>query len=314
MPKPPLRDNSDDDSDDSDDFARQETLVEKSDAMAREYSARRALRLRQEQAQRRSSEPPAAPLPAADERPRSSPRVTAPPRPGRAVEPLHLGAGELDRVPPARPPRDERPAPGLARKTSAPPAPPPLPRHAPPASPPAPRDRAQPGLREESPASRLDQLAMELEELLRELRHGWRNLGTADRVTLISSVFVIAGVFTPWLSDPAHPLRIGLLSGGVLHLALAIAAVVLIVTGTPGAFGGIGSSSPRARAHRQRRTSLWLVLIGSASTFLGAYLLLVHGLAKSPSWPVEVHVGFYWTLAAGTGLSYGGFARFSSPS
>jgi hypothetical protein len=59
-----------------------------------------------------------------------------------------------------------------------------------------------------------------------------------------------------------------------------------------------------------RRTSLWHILIGSLSTFLGAYFLLTYGLMRSPEWNIKIHFGLYWTLAWGLGLSYGGFARF----
>lgn len=271
--------------------------MEKSDAMAREYSASREIRLREERVRRLSMEPAEPRRSSSSERRERPSRGSS--RKERAAEPLAKDAAPRisDPFPPLRRERTGARDRGAARDE-------PLPR-AEPVVPEALR-------REERRESSLDLLAMELEELLREFRHGWRNLQAADRTTLVSSVFVIAGVFMPWISDPAHSLQIGLFSGGILHLALAIAAFALVVKGTPGAFGGIGGASRRERAHRHRRTSLWLVLIGAASTFLGTLLLLVYGLQKGPDWSVEFHLGFYWTLAAGTGLSYGGFARFTS--
>jgi hypothetical protein len=153
----------------------------------------------------------------------------------------------------------------------------------------------------------MDLLAMELEEQVREARFGWRSLRASDRVTLICVVFVIAGVLMPWRSDPAHPMQIGLLSGGVLHLAIALASGVLVLRSARSA----GVRAVRDDLLRQRRYSLWLVLLGALSTFLGAFLLLLFGLEKAPDWPVRIHFGIYWTLVCGTGLSYGGFARFS---
>lgn len=303
MPKPRVPD-------DDDDFelSRQETVVEKSDAMAREYSASREIRLREERVRRLSIEPAEPRRPSSERRERSArPSSGTSSRRERGsergteriserveAEPQKGGARISDPFPPLR---QGRPS---AKERGAP-----LPRAEPVApTPPAAHRREAPT------TSSLDLLAMELEELLRELRHGWRNLGAADRTTLSSAVFVIAGVFMPWVSDPAHSLELGLFAGGVVHLALAVAAIAVIVKGTPGAFGGIGGPSRKERAFRHRRASLWLVLLGAASTFLGALLLLVYGLQKGPDWEVQLHFGFYWTLAAGTGLSYGGFARF----
>lgn len=267
----------------------QETIVEKSDAMAREYSAGREIRLREERVRRLSLEP--------QER---RPQAVLPGRPVRPAAPRREREAGGAPTEPRRERLSQIPAP---RREAAGHRAEPLPRSEPlpPAVTPSPA---------EGPPPR-DLLAMELEELLRELRHGWRNLGWGDRVTLFSSVALIAGVFMPWVTDPAHTLQPGLFVGGLPHLAFALFACVLVVKGTPGAFGGIGGASPRERAHRYRRASLWLVLSGAASTLLGAYLMLVFGLQKAPDWPVELHFGLYWTLAAGTGLSYGGYVRFS---
>lgn len=264
------------DDDVHDELSRQETLVEKSDAMAREFSESREIRLREERVRRLSAEPAKSPSRLARKKRTSSSRLSDPFPPLRKERPREKSAARADALP-----RQD---------------------------PVAPRPLLDP---EPKPTSAADQLAMELEELLRELRHGWRNLSFADRTTLISAVFVMAGVFMPWISDPAHPLKLGLFAGGILHLAIALAAIALVMRSAPNAFGGIRQSR-REEQHRYRRSALWLVLLGAASTFIGAFLVLAYGLQKTPEWPVNLHFGIYWTLAAGTGLSYGGLARFST--
>lgn len=222
---------------------------------------------------------------------------------------IRLREDRVRRIDPPEPRAKERP-PARARKER-----PPLPSRRPP---PADEDKTRkadllptvppvaPLPPPARPKSGLDTLAVELEELLRDGRVGWRNLAAGDRITLGAAVGVLAGVFMPWVSDPAHTLQVGLLSGGVLHLALALAATAVVLRGPVPA---TGRRRRRGEVAQKRRAALWLVLLGAASTVAGAYLLLVYGFSKAPDWPVRVHFGLYWTLAAGTGLSYGGFAR-----
>lgn len=156
----------------------------------------------------------------------------------------------------------------------------------------------------------LDMLAIEIEALIMSVRSGWRHLGAGDRTTLIAAVFVIAGVLMPWMSTKAAPLQIGLNAGGLVHLAFAIASVVIVVRGQQKATTKVLALTPRELDETQRRHSLFIVLLGFASTVFSAYLVVVYGLSKSSDWPVKFHFGMYWTLAMSTGLSYGGFARF----
>jgi hypothetical protein len=97
-------------------------------------------------------------------------------------------------------------------------------------------------------------------------------------------------------------------SKGRVHGALAVAAIALALgRGKDAAHG-----SSRTVDRTARRASLFHVLLGALSTVVGAALLVYWGFVKSPTHPIDVHLGFYWTLAMGTGLSYGGFARFGS--
>lgn len=301
-------------SDDEDErFGRTATLIEKSDHLAREYSREREIRQQAGSRARRLDLPPGTDAENRSLRSRSreaapdeGTEIAPPPRPPReareAREPRE--PRELKDAPPAardpsraRPKTGERPAvrtptpPAHERAEPLPSAPPVAPRPPPPA-----------------PRSALDDLAVELEELVREMRFGWRALSTADRVTTLAAISVLAGVLMPWVSDPAHSLRVGLLSGGVIHFALAVMALVLLRRSS--ALRGLRMTR-RDEVAQHRRISLWLVLLGAASTLAGAYLLLLYGVAKTDTWPVQLHFGLYWTLVSGTGLSYGGYARFS---
>lgn len=154
--------------------------------------------------------------------------------------------------------------------------------------------------------SMLDDVATELEELLRDLRAGWRRFAGADRLTFLSALLVLIGTLLPWTSV-GKTMNPGIVIGGGLHAALAVAAIALCV----GRARRTDLSS-RDRALRARRASLWHLLIGAASMALGAYFLVVFGLQRSSSSGLEIRYGLYVTLAAGMGLSYGGFARFWS--
>ncbi len=166
-----------------------------------------------------------------------------------------------------------------------------------------------------SPAapSLLDAVAGEVEELLRDLRQGWRVWQPSDKVTFLSALLTLVGTLLPWISDRAHPFQIGLVSGGVLHAALACAAVALLVGRARRVLdSSVGRSSQREQLQASRRTSLWHLLIGAASTVLCAYLLVVYGLQRTVESQLQIRFGLYVTLAAGMGLSYGGFSRFWS--
>ncbi|MCC7110372.1 MAG: hypothetical protein IT382_13860 [Deltaproteobacteria bacterium] len=158
----------------------------------------------------------------------------------------------------------------------------------------------------------LDDVAVELEELLRDLRAGWRRFSGADRITFLASLLVLVGVMLPWTSDRAHPFSLGITAGGVFHAALAVVAIALSVARGRRLDGSGARISSRERAQRGRRASLWHLLIGATSTALCAYFLVIYGLQRSAETGLEIRYGLYVTLAAGMGLSYGGFSRFWS--
>jgi len=291
---------------DDDAITRQRTLVANAEEMAREHSARREIRMREDRVRHLGSEAPeGAPPP-------KKPRPVEPSRPVVIEEPVSDDKKPRlsDPFPPlgdkrqtptradARAPsKENEKAPAVAERDT-------VKRQTPSrTSNPAPTRSA------EAPrGSGVDELAIELEEFLRRSRIAWAALEIADKATLIAAIGTIGGVFSPWVSTPARPYALGIVEGGVFHLLLAALAIALVV----GRAGDATLSSYRAADRTARRASLYHVLLGALSTFVGAGLLLYWGALKSPSFPLVVHAGFYWTLAMGTGLSYGGFARFGA--
>jgi hypothetical protein len=164
---------------------------------------------------------------------------------------------------------------------------------------------ANPPFHPERRLNLLDDVATELEELLRDLRAGWHRFAMADRLTFLASCTVLIGVLLPW-TTAGKLTQPGILSGGVLHAALAVAAIALCVG------RGRRDLPARDRYLRARRASLWHLVIGAASVALGGYYLVVFGFQRAGAPGLDIRYGLYVTLAAGMALSYGGFARFWS--
>lgn len=295
----------------SPDEARANDLAQKSESMARELSQKREMRIRQERVRHLSSED--APRDArAGTRPPprpEAPRAAAPPRDLPTRTPL----ADDKTVRQHDVPRDDgrpRPAPRPdnvrdMRELRDPRVEPsfPVPRQA--ASP-------SPPFHPERQASMLDDVAIELEELLRDLRAGWRRWAAADRITFSAALFTMVGVLLPWTSEPERGSTLGVAAGGAIHVALASAAIALIV-GRGRRLDARGERLVgRERESRARRASLWHLLLGALSTVLCAYLLVAYGAQRATVPGLEIRYGLYVTLAAGMGLSYGGFARFFS--
>ena len=150
---------------------------------------------------------------------------------------------------------------------------------------------------------------MQLEDQLRAARLIWGGMAAGDRATVLSALGVWLGVLLPWISVGEGPAQTGLVVGGAVHLGLATLAYWVGTRRYRAAPAGIRRST-REKDIEDKRDGLWLVLIGTASTFFGAYLFLTWGLQKSGAYPIAIHWPVYWTLVCGTGLSYGGFARF----
>ncbi len=132
----------------------------------------------------------------------------------------------------------------------------------------------------------------------------------SDRICVWASVGTFLGVFMPWISLPDRPFQIGLMSGGVIHATLAISAIALVLFQAD--TRSIGASRKEQRK-RERRNSVYHILLSAASSGVGALLFLMWGFQKGV-FPIEFHFGVYWTLLCGTGLGYGGFVRFVRPS
>lgn len=277
----------------SPDEARANDIAQKSESMARELSQKREMRIRQERVRHLSSDD--APVP---DRPRPSTRAagTKPP----AADDKTIRAE--DALPP-RPSRDrergDRPE-GRAdgrpegRREGREPAP------------------ASPPFYPERRPSIVDDVAVELEELLRDMRSAWRRFEASDKITTFAALLTLVGVLMPWLGDKGGTWRMGLNAGGAAHAALAVAAIALVVARNRRYDARGERLAGRERQGKARRTSLWHLLLGAGSTLLCAYFLVVYGLQRSSAPGLEIRFGLYVTLAAGMGLSYGGFARFWS--
>jgi hypothetical protein len=294
-------------------------LLQKSESMAREHSQKREMKIRSERVRHLSSSEPdpqalqaaASPTPgggSSRREPSSSSSRNAPS--GRVAAPTGRAAMISERIPEA-PASENRSNSGALEVREV---------------------RESRGLGRDGPEPResrpnepiligrpsmVDDVAIELEDLLREAITAWRRSEIPDRITIVSAVLTLVGVLLPWTSDPSHPFQLGITSGGVVHAALAITALVLLGQrgsndrrGLGSAIGSRGGMARRELDAKARRTSLWHILIGSLSTFVGAYFLLTYGLMRTPEYHIHIHFGLYWTLAWGLGLSYGGFARF----
>lgn len=273
----------------SPDEARANDIAQKSESMARELSQKREMRIRQDRVRHLSSDDAAreGARDNVDKRTgsRSAARVTPPPRNPIAEDKTVRAEDRAARNLPRPESRDTRVEPPPSA------SPPFYPEH-------------HPGL--------LDEVAGELDELFRDLRGGWRRWPAPDRITFAAAVSTLVGVLLPWTSEATRGFQLGVQAGGSFHAALAIAAIALLVTRSPTYEARQERLSARERRSRARRTSLWHLLLGAASTLLCMYFLVGYGLQRGAVAGLEVRFGLYVTLAAGMGLSYGGFARFFS--
>lgn len=267
--------------------ADQETLVTKSESLAKEHSARRELRHREDRVRRLSSEHPEG----------SSKR---PPPAQKQSE------GKTNRKRPPKSPTSSSPKPsGSSGRLSAP-FPPLRSKTGTSNSP------TSPALDDTGPERRLtatDRMAIELESLLGDITRGWRRQHRSDRICILASMGTILGVFLPWVSLPGRPYQMGLLVGGIIHATLAVSAIALVLKRND--IDSIGASR-QEQSKRNRRISIYHILLGAGSTLAGAVFFLIWGIQKN-SINIVFHFGVYWTLLCGTGLGYGGFIRFMNP-
>jgi|GEM_PF-2049033 len=157
------------------------------------------------------------------------------------------------------------------------------------------------------PLSTLDLLAIELDQFTKESIAAVRKMDAGERVALLSSLCMFAGCFLPWVSTSHQAGQLGFFAGGFFHSLIAVVGVRLaFLRHRPGK----KKKRQSQREAIEKRHALWLVLLGMLSTVIGAVLLVLWGLQKSVWFGVDFHAGLYWTLAWGTGLSYGGYACF----
>jgi hypothetical protein len=150
-----------------------------------------------------------------------------------------------------------------------------------------------------------DQVALEFEELLRDMGLAWRRWSAAQKVTTVAALTTLLGTMLPWISTPSRPYVLGVAAGGVVHVLLAVASLALTWRAEAAPEGTTGHSV-------RRRTALLHLLIGALSTAVGAWFVVTYGLERRVA-PLTIRFGLYVTLLAGAALSYGGFARFRAP-
>jgi hypothetical protein len=266
------------------------TPADEADRLGREHSNKREMKMRQERARVLADEPaarrgggtgvPGVPgAPVVQPRPRE-PEAPRPPRP----EPREPRVERPERE--VRPDRPERDRPKVVERLIEPvPAP---------------------------PTSVIDEVAVEAEELLREQAAVWRRFAIADKISFIFALITGFGTLLPWLWRKNEQVVIGLASGGVIHAAIAVAAMALLLRRERPQIDERGlRPTPQQHRRTSRRTALWMLLLSLMSTVAGTFLLLEYGLIRRQEVPtLEVALGFYVTLAAGLGLSYSGFAYF----
>ncbi len=256
--------------------ARADDIAAKSELMARELSQKRELRIRQERVRHLSSDEAPAKEPMPSRAGRVTARLPTEARPAGPkssfVDDKTVRQPDMLRAEPSR----------LDRSSTSPPFYP----------------AARPSV--------VDDVAVELEELMRDVRAGWRRCEAADRITLMAALITFLGVLLPWLGTKEGGWQMGLSAGGAVHAALAITAIVIVVD----RYRRCERLADRERAAKVRRASLWHLLLGAASTLFCAYFLVVFGLQRAAAPELQIKFGLYVTLAAGMGLSYGGFSRF----
>jgi len=312
-----------------DDERRRDAAAE-ADRLGREHSNKRELKARAERLrpttdERRTGVPgvPGAPV----VQPRRESRVPDADPPGREgrtpAAPRPAADRPADR-PPERPDRDrsvdrglerpERPEPRPERPEARPERPEARPAAERPAPPPRlERPPPRPAVAvEDPPGNIIDEVAIEAEELLRDGGTLWGRWTIADKVSVFAAVVVVIGTLLPWLVRPHEEVVLGIGSGGILHVVLAVAAVALLIRRDRSVLDERGLR-PSASRQKQlaRRTALYMLLLSLASTLSGIWFLLVYGVVRRFEVPtLEIGGGLYLALAAGLGLSYSGFAHF----
>lgn len=299
---------------------RQRAAAAEAERLAREHSAKREQKVRQERARGDDSR---TSLPARPSRPEGGPSVAPGSSVARPLTPAPpRSRPEAARSDPARPVvvRAEQPQGGTGERPDD------RPRVSVISGPVAGvvdrvggrGDATMPRVQErfEPPSSAgaalIDDVAVEAEELLREASGVWARWSVADRISVASAVLTFCGTFLPWLWRKNADVVLGIGSGGVVHAAIAVLVVVLLVRREAVAVDNRGMRLTRERQHqRGRRTALWLLLSSLVSTVTGTWLLLVWGAVRRFEVPdLQIGAGLYVTLAAGLGLSYSGWAFF----
>lgn len=268
--------------------------ADEADRLAREHSNKREMKMRQDRARALADEAPASrrgSVPVAPGAPVVQPRPRAPePRDEAAPDARQrerVAERPVDRPPAERPPERER---LVERRPS-----------------PEPSSTDVDG----GSASVIDDVAVEAEELLREQGAIWSRFSVADKISFVCACLTFFGTLLPWLSQKNTQVVLGLGAGGVVHAAIAAAAVWLLISRERGSDDRGMRPTPHQARRRARRTALWMLLLALASTAAGTWFLLAYGLIRRQEVPtLEIEAGLYVALAAGVGLSYSGFAHF----
>lgn len=137
----------------------------------------------------------------------------------------------------------------------------------------------------------LDEVALETESLVRDMRAAWYSLQIDQRISLSCAVIMLLSTFLPWISLPFFPTDIGITGGGVFHIHLAFITL--------------------QQRNSEKRNALMRILIGAACTLVSIGVLSYYAWLHTTFNPAShVRYGFYIATVSGIGISVGGLLRF----
>jgi hypothetical protein len=150
--------------------------------------------------------------------------------------------------------------------------------------------------------------------LLQEFRYLASFLKRVDKLAILAGIFMLFGVFLPWMSIPGHPTFTGLMAGGDFHLIIALATFFQVRTVARSHIKvmrkkGYESLLPL----RLRRVALNYILLGFVSTIFAIFILVYFGTQhKIINNIIDIRIGFYITTFSGLGLFFCGIERLRS--
>jgi hypothetical protein len=138
-------------------------------------------------------------------------------------------------------------------------------------------------------------------------------LSRADRWAFLCSIFMMMGVFLPWVSAVGFFTQIGLMGGGDAHLILAITTLLNVKKAATSHIQAIEREQLSLLPLVLRRVSLSYILIGLTSVIISIVILLYFGSQYATiRSTVDIRWGFYLTMTSGLIIFLCGLERFRS--